>query len=212
MSFDETTALPDPGSSTLEVSALADQASGVSMSVKRVSGMVGGVAELLSQTSGELATYESTVLDARGVSTRLQGEMKSLLTLAQQVTVALGLIEHVAMQTRMLAFNATLESARAGEQGRGLAVVASAVKELSKQTNSATLEIREAMAAITLAATNTHQHSHELDGALGSITRATGDFVQRLREQAEVSHAARQYIDEAAGTVDGIAAALTPPT
>jgi methyl-accepting chemotaxis protein len=180
------------------------------MSVKMVSSMVGGVAELLSQTSGELSSYETNVTHARDVSSQLQGEMKSLLALSEQVTKVLESIERISMQTRMLAFNATLEAARAGERGRGFAVVASSVKELSQQTQGATQSIRDAMVAISTAAANTTQHSHELDDQLSAIKQATADFVVRLREQAEVSHAARGYIDEAANTVDAIATELTP--
>jgi hypothetical protein len=66
------------------------------------------------------------------------------------------------------------------------------------------------MVAISTAAANTTQHSHELDDQLSAIKQATADFVVRLREQAEVSHAARGYIDEAANTVDAIVTDLTP--
>ncbi len=47
----------------------------------------------------------------------------------------------ITQQTNMLSLNASIESARAGEAGKGFAVVANEVKELSRQTKSATKEI-----------------------------------------------------------------------
>lgn len=50
-------------------------------------------------------------------------------------------ITSIAQQTNLLALNATMGAARAGEAGKGFAVVANEVKELAKQTASATEEI-----------------------------------------------------------------------
>jgi methyl-accepting chemotaxis protein len=183
------------------------------MSVKMVSGMMGGVAQALNDTSQKLASYETDVERVRAVSGSLQAQMKALLELAGRVDGVLGLIENVALQTRMLAFNATLESARAGDQGRGFAVVAGAVKDLARQTRDATQDIRAAMEHITRAANDAGTRSLDLDASLESIRKATDAFVVQLKEQAEVSQAACRYVDAAADTVDAIAQNLSqcPP-
>lgn len=50
-------------------------------------------------------------------------------------------IGQIAGQTNQLALNATIESARAGEAGKGFAVVAGEVKDLARETSTATEDI-----------------------------------------------------------------------
>ena len=57
-------------------------------------------------------------------------------------------ITSIAQQTNLLALNATIEAARAGEAGKGFAVVANEVKELAKQTATATEDISGKIEAI----------------------------------------------------------------
>ena len=50
-------------------------------------------------------------------------------------------ITQIALQTRLVAFNASVEAKRAGEAGRGFGVVADAVKDLAAKVESSSKEI-----------------------------------------------------------------------
>ncbi|MDZ5458890.1 methyl-accepting chemotaxis protein [Azohydromonas lata] len=63
----------------------------------------------------------------QSVSREVQGIMQTL----HQVADAAGQITQIALQTRLVAFNASVEAKRAGDAGRGFGVVADAVKDLA---------------------------------------------------------------------------------
>ena len=71
-------------------------------------------------------------------------------------------ITSIAQQTNLLALNATIEAARAGEAGKGFAVVANEVKELAKETATATEDISRKIEAI-------QGNTQEAVGAIGRI-------------------------------------------
>lgn len=70
-------------------------------------------------------------------------KVKRLGESSQQISKVIGLINQIALQTNLLAINASIEAARAGEEGRGFAVVAEEVAQLAAQSATATKEIEK---------------------------------------------------------------------
>ncbi len=92
-------------------------------------------------------TVES-ILRLRETIAETAKKVKRLGESSQQISKVVGLIDRIAMQTNLLAINASIEAARAGEEGRGFAVVAEEVGELATQSAAATREIEEIVETI----------------------------------------------------------------
>jgi len=77
--------------------------------------------------------------------------------------------------------NATIEAARAGEAGRGFAVVAAEVKNLSRQTASATEEITGEIGKMRTTVDDTASLVREMSHSIGEMN----DTSSQLSEQTD---------------------------
>lgn len=115
---------------------------------QQVSGTAESVAAAVEQMDASIREIAASVTRAARVASdtarasREAGEVMSALgARSQEISGIITTINSIAEKTNLLALNAAIESARAGEAGKGFAVVASEVKELAKQTATATEEI-----------------------------------------------------------------------
>ncbi|MFD2189653.1 methyl-accepting chemotaxis protein [Pistricoccus aurantiacus] len=74
---------------------------------------------------------------------QLVERMKQITTSAGKMTEAINVIGSIALQTHLLALNASVEAARAGEHGRGFAVVAKEVRDLAQRCSVSAGQIKE---------------------------------------------------------------------
>src|SRR5690554_170446 len=73
---------------------------------------------------------------ARAAVGKIGDGVADVVDTLRQVSDAADQITKIALQTRLVAFNASVEAKRAGEAGRGFAVVAEAVKDLAAKVES----------------------------------------------------------------------------
>ena len=108
--------------------------------------------------------------EAKSISNRATDQVKRatdkvalLGSAAEQISKVTEVITDIADQTNLLALNATIEAARAGDAGKGFAVVAGEIKNLAKQTQEATKEIKAKIEGI-------QQSTHDTVTEVGGIT------------------------------------------
>lgn len=198
-------------------SSIAEQVSqntqAVSMAVSELSTAIREIANNTQQAARvatdavQLAATTNTTVTKLGQSSAEIGEVIKVIT-------------SIAEQTNLLSLNATIEAARAGEAGKGFAVVANAVKELAKQTATATetirrkidvtqSDIRDSVAAInrishTIQQINDFQNS--IAGAVEEQTVVTRDISRNVADAAKGTSEIAGNITLVARAAEGTAA------
>jgi methyl-accepting chemotaxis protein len=185
-----------------QVAAAAEQMStnmsGMAASTAQMSGnvkMVAAAVEELTASIGEVAASAERAAGVANNAAQLVSASNVQITglgdAAQQIGKVIEVIQDIAEQTSLLALNATIEAARAGDAGKGFAVVATEVKELARQTASATEDIRKRIEAI--------------QGSSGQAVKSVGDISEIIAQVNELSRTIASAVEEQSITTKEIA-------
>ena len=132
-------------------------------------GAAGASAGVTQDSLGAVARAREAV---EGVGQEVGGIVATL----RQVADAAGGITQIALQTRLVAFNASVEAKRAGEAGRGFGVVADAVKDLAGKVEASSKQIMSTVAEL--------EHAHRGAVAARSAPSAGPGRAGRLPPRA----------------------------
>ncbi|WP_380166718.1 methyl-accepting chemotaxis protein [Jannaschia sp. R86511] len=119
----------------------------------------------------------------------MQADLDGLAEASAAIDDVIKIISRIAGQTNLLALNATIEAARVGDLGRGFGVVAGEVKELARETASATGRVAQQVAALQASSEGVGEGIHATSATIGQledVQRRIGDI---LSEQAQMAQA-----------------------
>jgi len=177
--------------SILEISTIANDATekvqSVAMATEEMSATIKEIAMNAEQARNVTAKAVITV----GNTT---AKMTELSHAATEIGKVAEVIVNIADQTNLLSLNATIEAARAGEAGKGFAVVANEVKELAHQTNKATGDIREKIAAIQKSSDMTITAIEEISQVIDSINSIVVVIAGAVEEQSVTTNEIAQVV------------------
>jgi methyl-accepting chemotaxis protein len=112
--------------------------------------------------------------------------MNKLTDMADDINKIVDIIKDISSQTNLLALNATIEAASAGEAGRGFAVVANEIKNLAKDTESATKKINNQVNTIIEHSNFSSNSVKDIAGVIASLNSINLTIASSLEEQGSV--------------------------
>jgi methyl-accepting chemotaxis protein len=206
------------------IRVIADKAGGLGREAAELDGIVEDVLDAgkrqvgdIGRLSAEMASMleSNRAIDAGSGAARVAvGQVRAAV--AQVGEGVLGVVDslrdvaraatditQIALQTRLVAFNATVEAKRAGEAGAGFAIVAEAVKDLASQVERSSKLI---MSTVT-------QLDARIDGLAASITEGGGGgqhgafrvAVEQVEASVnEIAEACRRNVEMCQGVAAGV--------
>jgi len=192
------------------------QAMVVSASAEQVSHNVETVATGVEEMTASIREISDNAHDAARVATEAVEEAESTAaTIARldessaRISDVTKAITSISEQTNLLALNATIEAARAGESGKGFAVVANEVKELARETASATEEIGSRVEEIQ----NDTRSAVTAIGKIGTIVKRIHEIqntiASAVEEQTATTNEISRSVTEVAGGSSEIANSIS---
>ncbi len=200
---DSANRLTSAASGTLEMaSTVTASAIAASDNVDAVSRSSGQLAVSVAEIGTQMTRSTEIAASAAEQATQTRERIHELDVATRRIGDVIGLIRTIATQTNLLALNATIEAARAGEAGRGFAVVAGEVKQLADQTERATHEISDQIAAVQRGTND----AVAMIGAIGeTITQMTSIAFAIAAAVDEQQAVTRQIADSATLAARGTA-------
>jgi methyl-accepting chemotaxis protein len=155
----------------------------VSDAIKRMTGSLNDVSDFCRR---ELDIVNTAVTQSETASTSIL----HLNTAAQEIGTAIGLIKKIAEKTNLLALNASIEAAAAGDYGQGFAIVASEVKELSRQTAKTSEMITSQV--------------NTIQSITGSSIKAIESITHIIKETSTISYQIAEEVKQQSMTIQEI--------
>jgi methyl-accepting chemotaxis protein len=185
-----------------EAAAAAEEVSkGVEVVATNTEEMQASIKEI-ARNANEASTMSN---ETRSQANQTNAMIQKLGDSSKEIGNVVKVISSIAQQTNLLALNATIEAARAGDAGRGFAVVANEVKELAKQTATATEEITNKIGAIQGDSTNAVKAIGDIATSINRLNDIAGSIAASVEEQMATTNEVARVVGESNVGVQSIA-------
>jgi methyl-accepting chemotaxis protein len=198
-----------------DVGATSSEAVNASSAAGQVAATMEGLAAGIQEMNHSIDEIARSSTSAATVSANAVSVVASAADSVAQLSeasAAIGeiakMIGNLAAQSNLLALNATIEAARAGDAGKGFAVVAGEVKELARQTATATTGINQRIAAIQERSASTRGSITEIGTVIRQVNEYQQSIAGAVEEQAATTRELSGNIAQIAQVSGQIAASI----
>ena len=144
--------------------------------------------EELFKTISEIAdsslNARSVIENATSSFVEVSEVVQELGQAAREIDAVTDSIREVSEQVNLLALNATIEAARAGSAGKGFAVVAQEIKELAKQTATATNNADEKLRWMQSKTTETTEKIKQIPDIMNKASHSVNTIASAVEQQS----------------------------
>ena len=178
------------------VAALAEQLKSITNAQDDISGV----------TAGSMGAVSRARQAVEGIGSEVSGIVDTL----RQVADAASQITQIALQTRLVAFNASVEAKRAGDAGRGFGVVADAVKDLAGKVESSSKAIMSTVGELDtrIEALSKEIQSRPNQAEQGAFQRALAELEGGVSSITAAAQQSRSICDGLNGQMSAIEAEM----
>jgi len=189
-------------SAVVEVSASAEELSRSAEALTKQAEVIVQVAHKSMKEAMEVTErMQSTVNFINTVKSHSDEATEKIMRLGEtidEIGKVLTLIEEVASQTKLLAFNASIEAVSAGEAGKRFSIVAKHIKDLADNTSASTEEIRKLIEEIKSLAHTTILSTEQMQKAVNkgvSQVSMAGEIIEKIKEVIQENNEVAQKIN-----------------
>lgn len=169
-------------------------ASGFNIFIKKIRAIV---AEIAHNTEKARDIADKAARRSQGASEKIEALNKAAGAIGRINET----ITEISEQTNLLALNATIEAARAGEAGKGFAVVANEIKELARETTTATLDIKTQINEVQGTTNTTVDEINQIVRVIANVNEIVNIIATAVEEQSATT---REISNNIAQTSQGI--------
>lgn len=163
---------------------------------------VSGTTEVGTSLSEMVGFFNSKIQGLQRMSDMVREsgtKIDSMNTYSERITSIIGLINDIADQTNLLAFNATIEATRAGQTGKGFKVIADAIRLLADKSVDSTRSVSKLIGEMKLAIhdsiTSVDSTRSMVDEQVLSVTAASGQLKELTDKLLAAVQTARNAAD-----------------